>query len=245
MKAMRSRCAGIHVGLDLEDEAGELAPRPGRPCARAPSRASGPGALRGECRQQLLDAEVVDRRAEEHRRLPAGAIGLEVEGLRLRPAPARSPRRRLAAWSPRNSRAASLCSPSMVTVLPDPAALAGGVGVDAVLEQVVDAAQLAAHADRPGHRGRCGSAARSRSRPELDRRAAVAVELVDEGHDRRVAQAAHLHELDGALLHALGAVDDHERGVHRGQGAVGVLGEVLVAGGVEQIDDAVPVTGTA
>ena len=76
---------------------------------------------------------------------------------------------------------------------------------------------------------------------QLDRRAAVAVELVDEGHDRRVAQPAHLHQLDGALLDALGAVDDHERGVDRGERAVGVLGEVLVARRVEQVDDAVAV----
>ena len=64
---------------------------------------------------------------------------------------------------------------------------------------------------------------------QLDRRAPVAVELVDEGHDRRVAQPAHLHEPYRALLDALGAVDDHERRVDRGQRAVGVLREILVA----------------
>ena len=63
---------------------------------------------------------------------------------------------------------------------------------------------------------------------QLDRRAAVAIELVDEGHDRRVAQAADLHELDRALFDALGAVDDHERGVDGGERAVGVFGEVFV-----------------
>ena len=74
---------------------------------------------------------------------------------------------------------------------------------------------------------------------QLDRRAPFAVELVDEGHDGRVAQAADLHQLDGALFDALGAVDDHQRRVDRGERAVGVLGEVLVAGRVEQVDDAV------
>ena len=42
---------------------------------------------------------------------------------------------------------------------------------------------------------------------------------------------------NGARLHSLGAVDDHERRIHRSEGAVGVFGEVLVAGGVEQIHD--------
>ena len=43
------------------------------------ARGSGAGACTREVREQLLDAEVADRRAEEHRRLPAGEIGLHVE----------------------------------------------------------------------------------------------------------------------------------------------------------------------
>src|SRR5690606_24156944 len=72
----------------------------------------------------------------------------------------------------------------------------------------------------------------------FDGLAALPVELVDEGHDRRVAQPAHLHQLDRAFLDALGHVDHHQRAVHRGEHAVGVLAEVGVAGGVEQVDDA-------
>jgi hypothetical protein len=37
---------------------------------------------------------------------------------------------------------------------------------------------------------------------------------------------------------ALAGVDDHQRGVHGGEHAVGVLGKVLVTGGVEQVDGA-------
>ncbi len=91
----------------------------------------------------------------------------------------------------------------MVAVLADAAALARGVGVDAVLEQVIDALQLAAHADRPGDRRGADLQHLLDLIEQLDRRAPVAIELVDEGHDRRVAQAAHLHQLDGALLDAL------------------------------------------
>ena len=47
---------------------------------------------------------------------------------------------------------------------------------------------------------------------------------------------ADLEELPGLGLHALGAVDDHDGGVRGHQGAVGVLGEVLVAGGVQNVD---------
>ena len=80
---------------------------------------------------------------------------------------------------------------------------------------------------------------------QLDGLAPIAVELVDEGHDRRIAQAAHFHELDGALLDATCAVDHHERGVDRRERAIGVLGKILVPRRVEQVDDVVPCTGTA
>ena len=49
----------------------------------------------------------------------------------------------------------------------------------------------------------------------------------------------HVHELDGALLDALGAVDDHQGGVDGRQRAIRVLREILVTRRVQQIDDAV------
>ena len=73
---------------------------------------------------------------------------------------------------------------------------------------------------------------------QVDRILAFAVELVDEAHDRRVAQPADLHQLDGALFHALGDVDHHQGRIDRGQHAIGVLTEIGMARGVEQIDDA-------
>src|SRR6202034_217504 len=72
---------------------------------------------------------------------------------------------------------------------------------------------------------------------QLDRRPAVPIQLVDEGHDGRVAQPADVHEFDGALFDALRTVDDHQGRIDRGQSAVGIFGKVLVARRVEQIDD--------
>ncbi len=76
---------------------------------------------------------------------------------------------------------------------------------------------------------------------ELERIARLAVHLVDEGDDRNVAQAADLEQLARARLDALGGVDHHDGGIDRGQRAIGVLGEVLVARRVEQVEDAVAV----
>jgi hypothetical protein len=69
----------------------------------------------------------------------------------------------------------------------------------------------------------------------------LAVHLVDEGQDGGVARAADLQQPACLGLHAVGRVDDHQRRVHRGQHAVGVFAEVLVARGVQQVDDAVAV----
>ena len=62
------------------------------------------------------------------------------------------------------------------------------------------------------------------------------VELVHKGEDGNVAQRADLKELLGLGLDALSAVDDHDRGVGGHKGTVGILREVLVAGGIEDVD---------
>ena len=64
---------------------------------------------------------------------------------------------------------------------------------------------------------------------------ARAVALVDEGDDRHPAALADLEELPGALLDALPVVEQHDGAVRRHERPVGVLGEVLVAGGVQQV----------
>jgi len=121
------------------------------------------------------------------------------------------------------------------------AAVGGAEQVDPVLQQVEHPLEALAHADGPGHRGASDAQDLLHLVHELHRFAAFAVELVHEGHDGGGAQAADIHELARALLHTLGGVDDHERRVHGGEGAVGVLGEIAVARGVEQVDDALAV----
>jgi hypothetical protein len=76
---------------------------------------------------------------------------------------------------------------------------------------------------------------------QIERVAAFAVELVDEGDDRDVAKPADLEQLAGARLDALRRVNHHDGGIDRGERAVGVLGKVLVARRVEQVEDQVVV----
>ena len=105
---------------------------------------------------------------------------------------------------------------------------------------------------RRGSRRRCptghvtGRRARSRAAPR-PRRAARARRGPGRSHllmkvsSGQVPLAAHLEQLERLRLDALGRVEHHDRGVGRGQDPVGVLGEVAVAGGVEQVQHRVAV----
>ena len=100
------------------------------------------------------------------------------------------------------------------------------------------APEVAGDADRPGHRrgrerraaARSRRAARAASRPGRSH-------LLMKREQRQAPLAADLEELERLRLDALGRVEHHDRGVGRGQHPVGVLGEVAVAGRVEQVQD--------
>ena len=66
--------------------------------------------------------------------------------------------------------------------------------------------------------------------------AAHAVPLIDHGNDRQAAGLAHAEEFEGLGLEALGGVDKHDCRIHRGEHAVGILREVRVARGIDQVD---------
>ena len=107
--------------------------------------------------------------------------------------------------------------------------------------QIVGASELGSAADRPCHRRSVEREGGGDLIQQFERIAGFAVHLVDEGDDGDVAQAADLEQLAGAFLDTLGGVDHHDGGIDRGERAVGVFREVLVAGRVEQVEDAAAV----
>src|SRR6516164_9293448 len=120
--------------------------------------------------------------------------------------------------------------------LGDPVVEAALEQQERIAEEVVGAEKVAPHADRPGGRGHVEREALLDLVQQVERVAGLAIELVDESDDRHVAQAAHLEELAGLLLDALGGVEHHDRTIDGGQRAVGVLAEILVARSVQQIE---------
>ena len=123
----------------------------------------------------------------------------------------------------------------------DLAAVGGGKDMGGLGAHIEHAFEALSHPDRPGHRRTLDFEHRLHFVQNLDGVPPLPVQLVDEGQNRGVPQTTNLHQFDGARFHTLGHIDHHQRGIHRREGAVSVLGEILVARGVEQIDDGIAV----
>ena len=108
--------------------------------------------------------------------------------------------------------------------------------VDALAPAVVHAGEHAVAIDGPRHRIAADAEVGLDVADELERILAGAIALVDEGEDRHAAALAHREQLARAILDAAAVVEEHHGAVGRHQRAIGVLGEVLVARRVEQID---------
>ena len=231
----------IHVGLDLENESRKLRfdrlydPRSG--VARLRRRRPLDQRL-----QDFLHAEIVDARAEEHRRLTPGQEFGQVErgaGVpdQVDVVPQRGDLVRKELVEPRIGKT---LDPLALFRIGD-ALFTRRETQQAFVAQIEHTAKALAHADRPADRRTVDAEHRFDFFQQRQRLADFAIHLVDEGDDRRRAQAADFKQLDRLLLDALGSVDDHDRGIDRGQNPVGILGEILVPGRVEQVDRVVRV----
>ena len=211
---------GVHVRLDLEDEPAEaLVGRIDRPAARAVAWRGRRGKLheRGE---ELVHADLRPRRAEEGRGLLAAQDAGVVE---------RIPGVRHELDLVRHVRAQLGVHGGQLRHDAAPAGVQLG-------EERRHAREVRALADRPGDRHGADPEHLLDFVEQVDRLAPGTVQLVDEGEDGDAAAAADLEQLLRLRLDSLGGVDQHHRRVRRGQRAVGVLGKVLVAGRVEQVE---------
>src|ERR1700742_467647 len=107
---------------------------------------------------------------------------------------------------------------------------------DASVDDVIGAEEIAATADRPGHRRGVERECFLDFVEQLESVAALTVHLVDEGDDGNVAEAADLEQLPGTRFDALGGVDHHDRGIDRGERAIGVFGKVLMARRIQEVE---------
>ena len=230
----------VHVRLNLEHETGECFLFGGNLAA---------GGRVGTWRrrvfdkavQHLLHPEVGERRAEKHRSQPPGQIFLGIKRMAGAAHQFNFLTQRLGATSAQFLLQLRTVQSVQNVAGVDPAIAGRVVKVNEILIEMVNAFQIPAHANRPGHGRTANFQHIFHFVEQINRFAAITIQLVDKGENRGIAQAADFHQLDGALFNALGAVNHHQRGIHRRQGAVGILGKILVTGGVEQIDDVIAV----
>ena len=239
----------IHVGLNFEDEAGELRIRD-RDLARFRrlghsrhgdadgfARRRRNGILEKTIEQQL-DAEIVNGAAEVHGGLLAGLHRGEIEGM--------------ARTVEHLELIFDLSKGIVVQFLPDYRIIEGG-DIDGslvfstrhALEEMNLARAAIEHAlerrtvaQRPDDRRGLEAEDVFEFVQQFDRAARGPVALVHEREDRDAAPTADLEEFARLGFHTLGGVDHHQGGIDSGKNAIGVLGKVLVAGSVEEIDGA-------
>ena len=227
--------ARVHVALDLENKAGEGGEIRADGAHGRVARARRGGMLH-EAVQHKLDAEIVDRAAEEHRR------GLARQHLFRRIFRAGQVQHaHFFDKIPVADRLHLVLDVAVVYVADlhrGPESAAGGAleHMRLLREAVVDAAEILAAAHRPVHRERLQAQHFFQLVYQFERLAGRAVHLVHESENRDVAAAADLEQFQRLGLYALARVYHHDGRVHGGQHAVGVLGKVAVARRVQQVD---------
>ena len=231
---------GVHVRLDLEDEAGHL--RIARDDVSGVATLGrghrlGRRGVGAEAGQQLVNAEVAQGRAEEHWGHVALEEGLGVEGFRGLPHQhgglfqfgallgVEIAGHRVAGETDRGGVALVLVVGGLL-----------GERQELLVAQVQHPLESPTGTGRPVQRRRIEGQLGGDLVQQLDGVLRLAVHLVDEGDDRDVAQPADLEQLQGLGLDPLGGVQNHDRGVGGRERAVGVFREVLVARGVQQVE---------
>ena len=229
----------VHVGLDLKHKAAKVVTAG---IDRLAGKRIGIGARRRGQAQELLEeglhAKVGERRAKERRAQLAAGHSIQVKLVS-----GAIEQLDVVHQVPMILFANKLVHGGIAQLGLDLGDLLGGVGVTVALKgdnatglAIEHAAEVAAAADRPVHGIRIDAQDVLDLFHELKRIASLVVELVHKGKDGNMAQRTDLKELFGLGLDALSAVDDHDRSVGGHEGTIGILREVLVAGGIEDVD---------
>ena len=229
----------VHVGLNLEDKAAELFPvgahfLPGQVVGAG----TGAGREPEKVLKERLHTKVGEGASEEDRGEPAMEHRVQIKFLG-------SPVQQLHILGKLGMKP---LGQQLVQVRVTQGGLdflhhLGAVGPALALESqdvlagpVVNALEFLAAADGPVH-GIGGNAQHLLNfLAEFKGVPGFPVHLVDEGEDGDVPQGTNLEQLDGLGLYAFGSVNDHDGAVRSHKGTVGVLAEILVSGGVQNVD---------
>ena len=228
----------VHVGLDLEDEGRELvAAGVHRLAGQAVHTGQRGGGEPQEVFQEGLHAEVGQSRAKEHRAQLTAQHLVEVKFLGSAVQQLDLVHQLLVQVGGQQFVQCGIAQfgLGLVDLLHTVGAAVAGESQHLAGIAVEHALELLAAADGPVHGVGLDAQDLLDVFHQLKGVAGFAVHLVDEGEDGDVAQGADLEQLDGLGLNALCSIDDHDSGVRCHQGTVGILREVLMARGIQNV----------
>ena len=224
---------GVDIGCNLEDKACELFFLGTHLALLGLSGARVGGNLH-KAVEQFLHAEVVERRTEEHGR----NLGIEIIFYVERRINAVDEFKVFAQFCCvllAHARFQFLTVDIDGHVLRD-FLLVGREEVEILLIYIIYALKPCALVDGPRERAHGDLQLLLQLVEEVEGVAPLSVELIDEHDDRRLAHTAHRHQLARLRFHALRSVHHDDGGIDGRERAKGVLGKVLVARRVENID---------
>src|SRR5512143_4305253 len=102
--------------------------------------------------------------------------------------------------------------------------------------KIVHALKGRAHTDRPRERVHSDGKLCFEFVKKLEGVLPLTIELIHKDDDRRISHAADMHELLGLFFDAFYAVNNEDYTVHGGERTVGVLGEILMARRIKEVD---------
>ena len=225
----------VHVRLNFEHKGGELVGERIDDLVACLARQGRHGHVK-EALQKRLNAEVVERRTEEHgaelsvaNLIDVKFIACTVEQLNI---VAQGPAQLFTDKAVELFGVVKAAFDGLDLVLPT---VEFAEGEDLAFFAVVNTLEVDAAADGPVHRICADAELLLQLLHKIVGAACLAVKLIYKGEDGDIAHCAYLKKLSRLRLDALCRVDDHDCAVGSHQGAVSVLGKILVSRSVEDV----------
>ena len=226
---------GVHIGLDFENEAGEIFIL-GLDHALVAFPGQGPLGIAQETVEEGLHAEIGDGAAKEHGGQFSPAYGVQIEGVARLVQQLDLVRQAAAVMLVQGPLQGGVVDGKDGFARLGFAVVAAEIQFHRFFIPVVNALKISVHADGPVDGAGPHAQHLFDFFHEGEGVLGGPVHFVDEGEDGNAPHAAHLEQLYRLLLHALGGVDEHNGAVRRHQHAVGILGKILVAGCIQDVD---------
>ena len=107
--------------------------------------------------------------------------------------------------------------------------------IDVLLPYIVDSLEVISHSDRKAQGSYTKPQLLFHFVQEIKGVLTFAVELIDKNNHRNIAHATYLYEFFCLFLNPFGHINHYDDTIHSSKRTEGILGEVLVTGGIQDV----------